>query len=123
MYISHKNLFRFVYVLLCLCYFVIIIFFAGFEAKLESMDKKIDNLSTKLDFFIQSNAEIKSLLMEVIQIIKTQKAKGSNTNTDETEFTNDVTEFNFPLRTTEDVDALEKKLADKDFQHKMVRSM
>lgn len=87
---------------------------------LEVINQKIDNLSLKLDFFIQTNAEMKTLLTKVMDTIKNEKSC-SHSNSDDTEFRDDiVTEFNFPLSTTENVDEFEKKLADKEFYHKMI---
>lgn len=57
----------------------------------------------------------------MIKIINSQEAKCSNTNNEETKINDYITEFNFPVRATEDVDALEKKLADKEFQCKIMQ--
>ncbi|CAH0562987.1 unnamed protein product [Brassicogethes aeneus] len=91
-------------------------------SKLDKMDSKIDALGVKLDYFIKSNAKVKTLLQEVLRRTNNEReiavndAKAANKE-------GIISEFNFPLDDTTAIDELENKLSNKKFEQKMVKKV
>ncbi|CAH0558575.1 unnamed protein product [Brassicogethes aeneus] len=86
--------------------------------KLDEMDSKIDALGVKLDYFIKSNAEVKTLLQEVLRRTNNEREIAVN----DVKAANEegiISEFNFPLDDTTAIDELENKLSNKEFEQKM----
>lgn len=86
-------------------------------SRLDAMDNKIDAL---LDFVIKSKAETKALFQEVLRKIDSKTDTTGNDITQATNKDSVISEFNFPLDNTNAIDELENKLADKEFEQKML---